>query len=329
MSAMIRPIALMCAFVVGWFIPQGAQFSWTIPWFVRYMLFMTFLGLNVRKMRLYPSHFIILALNILIGVGACWIFKVTGNASLAAAAFFTGMAPTASAAPAIASFLRREVEYVVTSLLLTTLGVAIAIPTFLPWAVGGVAETNLFWSAFLRVGNTVLNTIVWPIVLARVLRALYPPAQTWTKRYKSWTFYAWVLMIVVLACRASAFIRDPMNGASPFILVETLALSLAICVTNFVVGYLVGEKGLREEASQSLGQKNTGAMISFAVIYADPIAALGPTLYVLWHNSWNALQLQWLAIKDARAEHRANRARVAEESRQTEAQDAAVKGSES
>ena len=28
-----------------------------------------------------------------------------------------------------------------------------------------------------------------------------------------------------------------------------------------------------------------------ALTYASPIAALGPTFYLLWHNLWNAWQL--------------------------------------
>lgn len=78
MGAMVRPMALMCAFVVGWFCPQGAVLSWTIPWFVRFMLFMTFLGLNVHKMKLRRSHFAILTFNILIGAAARAILRAVG-----------------------------------------------------------------------------------------------------------------------------------------------------------------------------------------------------------------------------------------------------------
>jgi BASS family bile acid:Na+ symporter len=28
-----------------------------------------------------------------------------------------------------------------------------------------------------------------------------------------------------------------------------------------------------------------------ALTYATPLVALGPTIYVLWHNLWNAWQL--------------------------------------
>ena len=222
MGAMIRPIALMCAFVVGWFFPQGAEFAWTIPWFVRFMLFMTFLGLNVHKMKLRRSHFIILALNILIGVLSCEAFKLCGErwSTLAAAALFTGLAPTATAAPAIASFLKREVEYVVTGLLLTTLGVAIALPLALPWALHIEESSGEFFKAFLQVASSVLSTIVAPIIAARLVRRLYPNSATWTKRFKNATFYAWVVMVTVISCRASEFIHNPGNGVRPTILAE-------------------------------------------------------------------------------------------------------------
>jgi len=304
MASMIRPLALMCSFVVGWFAPQGAVLAWVIPWFVRFMLFMVFLGLDVRKMKLRRSHFAILALNIAISVGGYEATLLCGESyrTLALAFFFTGMAPTATAAPAIAGFLKRDVEYVVTGLLLTTFGVALALPAALPWVLHTELTFDAFLGNFLHVALNVAGTIVAPIIVARVCRLVYPSCKTWTKRFKNWTFAAWVLMVTVIACRASEFIQNPANGVRTTILLEIGALSLVVCVTNFVLGFFVGEKGLREESSQTLGQKNTGALIYFASLYADPIVALGPTVYVLWHNTWNAIQLEYMAIKDRRTQ---------------------------
>ncbi len=301
---MIRPLALMCSFVVGWFFPEGAVLTFLIPWFVRFMLFMVFLGLDVRKMALRRSHFVILALNIAISVGGYEALFLCGESyrTLALAVFFAGMAPTATAAPAIASFLKRDVEYVVTGLLLTTFGVAVALPALLPWVLDTELTFDAFLNNFLHVALNVAGTIVAPIIVARLWRFIVPSSKTWTKRFKNWTFAAWVLMVTVIACRASEFIQNPANGVRTTILLEIGALSLVVCVVNFVLGFVVGEKGLREESSQTLGQKNTGALIYFASLYADPIVALGPTVYVLWHNTWNAVQLEFLAIKERRTQ---------------------------
>jgi hypothetical protein len=68
-------------------------------------------------------------------------------------------------------------------------------------------------------------------------------------------------------------------------------LSLVICATNFIVGYLIGRPQYGLECSQALGQKNNSFTVYLALTYANPLVALGPTIYVLWHNLWNAWQL--------------------------------------
>lgn len=308
MSAMIRPLSLIGAFVVGWFFPQGAALKWIIPWTVGFMLFMTFLGLNFHKIRIRASHIAIVVLNVLAGVlGYKLVAALSGDHELALAAFFTCMAPTATAAPAIASFLKREVEYIATGLMLTTFVVMLTLPLLLPWALEGASAREGFLSDVLDVARSVALTMVVPIALARVWRAAAPSAAAWPKRFKNVTFTAWVFMVTVIACRASAFIRDPANGVGPQILLSVGAISLLACVFNFTVGYLIGEKRYRPESSQTLGQKNTAVMIAFATLYAGPLAALGPTLYVLWHNLWNAAQLAWQARADSAAEERAAR----------------------
>jgi BASS family bile acid:Na+ symporter len=54
---------------------------------------------------------------------------------------------------------------------------------------------------------------------------------------------------------------------------------------------VLGGREYPREASQSLGQKNTTLTIYLALAYANPLVALGPTCYVIWHNLWNSWQL--------------------------------------
>ena len=96
-------------------------------------------------------------------------------------------------------------------------------------------------------------------------------------------------MLFLTASSASAYIRR--TSVSPLILLEIAGLSAGICAVNFTLGYFLGGRGLRRESSQSLGQKNTMFTLSLAMTFSGPLAALGPTFYVLWHNLWNALQL--------------------------------------
>lgn len=300
MASSLRPLALLGAFVVGYLFPQGAALAWAIPWFVRFMLFAVFLKLEFPKLRLRRSHWAILALNLGGAVVGCELFRLFDAETFALTAFFTAIAPTATAAPAVGSFLKRDVEYVVAGLLLTTFGFAVALPTLLPWFLGKPVS-----GAFLDVASNVGSVVVAPIIAARIVRALYPASRSWTARLKNVTFGAWVAMVTIIAAKATTFIADPANGVRPTILLEIGALSLVVCALNFGLGYLLGERDFRPEASQTLGQKNTGAAIYFAALYADPVVALGPTLYVLWHNLWNAAQLEILALKERKKERKA------------------------
>ena len=65
------------------------------------------------------------------------------------------------------------------------------------------------------------------------------------------------------------------------------------------LGRMIGGKSFAQEASQSLGQKNTTFTIYLALTYANPLVAFGPTSYVLWHNLWIAWQLHLQARAEA------------------------------
>jgi len=64
-----------------------------------------------------------------------------------------------------------------------------------------------------------------------------------------------------------------------------------LCIINFVIGYWVGGNQFRQEASQSLGQKNPMLMIWVALEFFTPLVALGPTFYILFHNIVNAYKM--------------------------------------
>ena len=95
---------------------------------------------------------------------------------------------------------------------------------------------------------------------------------------------------------------------SPWLVAAIFALGAVICAVNFSVGALVVPRRFRREGSQTLGQKNTMFTLSLALSFASPLAALGPTFYVICHNTWNACQLFWY---DRRGIRRAARRRAA------------------
>ena len=144
--------------------------------------------------------------------------------------------------------------------------------------------------AFAQVTRSVGLLVFAPLVLAWLIRRLHPAAARWPQHLGNLTFSAWVTAIFLITANASEFLHHQTQLSST-VLVEVAAVSLLICVVNFTVGRLIGGREFPREASQALGQKNTTFTIYLAMTYANPLIALGPTFYVLWHNLWNSWQL--------------------------------------
>ena len=136
-----------------------------------------------------------------------------------------------------------------------------------------------------------------PLVGALLLRQFYAPARRWPAKLGDFSFGLWLAALFLIAANASDFLHDSRVGALEMVIAVCL-VTLVVCAANFSLGYLLGGKEFRREASQSLGQKNTTLTIYLALLYANPVVALGPTCYVLWHNLWNAFQLSRVKVND-------------------------------
>ena len=163
--------------------------------------------------------------------------------------------------------------------------IAALLPVLLPWVLGKVDAT-----LFLRVVRSVTFLIFVPLALALFVRRIHPPAVAWPARLRDISFGAWMVTLFLVMANASHFLRTQAD-VSHLVLVEIAAVTLFICAINFTLGRLIGGRAYGAEASQSLGQKNTSFTLLLALTYANPLVALGPTCYILWHNLWNSWQL--------------------------------------
>lgn len=284
MKALIRPGLILLAFAAGYLVPQAASYTFLIRYFLMIMLFIIFLQVKVQGMRPRKNHWRILTANIAIGIIAWLLALLTGSRDLAHAAFFTGITPTASAAPVIMRFLGGDVEFMVTSFLTTNIGVSLSLTGLIPLVTGNFTLKflgNVAWNLFFLIGI--------PMTAAFIVRKIYPKGKELAPKLANFSFLLWLSMLFLTASSASAYIRS--SSVSPLILLEIAALSAVICAVNFTLGYFFAGKQFPRETSQSLGQKNTMFTLSLAMTFSGPLAALGPTFYVLWHNLWNAAQM--------------------------------------
>jgi BASS family bile acid:Na+ symporter len=281
----LRTAAILISFIVGAFIPQAQVYAWLIRWLIMGMLFVVFLQTRLSREALRPSHVLLLGANLAMGFVGWGLGWLVGGRDVALAAFFCGITPTATAAPVIVSFLRGKVDYVVAAFLLTNVVIAALLPVLMPLMLGRAAPT-----AFADVLGSVGLVVFGPMAAAWLVRTLYAGASAWPKRLSNVSFGAWVFTLFLITARVSAFLRAHAE-IPPTLLLQISVVSMVLCVANFTLGRIIGGKDFAREASQSLGQKNTTFTIYLALAYANPLVALGPTCYVLWHNLWNSWQL--------------------------------------
>ncbi len=285
-KTLIRPAMIFVPLTLGVFFPEADRFNFLIRYLLMTMLFMVFLRLDLSELKVRRSHFLLLAVNLLLGIGSYFFtLYLTGNKDLAQAAFFVGITPTATAAAVVMNFLKGNVGYVITSFVMTNVGIALLMPFLLGWICG-----NTSWSFMFKVAETLTFLLVIPLFLAKILRWICPQAKELPEKLATASFALWSVCLFIIAASAAQFFKQNPD-LSRFLAIEIALLALVICAVNFSVGYILGEKGFKREASQSLGQKNTTLTIYLAFTYAGPLAALGVISYVLWHNSYNAVQM--------------------------------------
>ena len=280
----VRTLGLFVAMGLGAIFTEARIFAPLIPWLVAGMLFLASLDLRIGPGALRTGVWKILAASVIIAfAGFALLAKI--DRDLALAAFLTALTPTAISAPVIIEFLDGRVEYVVTSVLMTNVAVALALPFLLPLVAGGaggISTRELF--------GAICFVVLIPLGLARCVGWLPAGAARAFAKAKPVSFPLWLVALFLVTAKSTYVVRYE-NLVTAQKLVAIGAVALGVCAASFGAGALLGGKAFRREASQALGQKNNAFSIWIALTFVSPVVALGPTCYVLFHNLYNALQL--------------------------------------
>jgi BASS family bile acid:Na+ symporter len=276
-----KGFSLLVMIGLGALVPQVHVFTSIIQYLLMAMLFFAFLDIEFRFRFAPKSVFAVAFMNLAVAFISYWVI-VNFDLTLALAAFMTGIAPTAIAAPVIISFIQREVEYVVASVMLTNIATALIIPMALPSLLGTQVEISVW-----QVLQPVLIVMFVPLLLSRLVPYLPGAMQHAIRKGKTLAFPIWLLNLFIISANASHFLRSR-STESIFTLAIIAFVSLVICIVNFGVGALLGGKGYWQEASQSLGQKNLTFVIWIALTFINPLVAMGPVFYMFYHNLYNS-----------------------------------------
>lgn len=285
----IKTILMPVAMIVGALlcrplaVVETATHNVLTPTLIAAMLFITFCRVDVRAMRLSIIHLWMLLFQFIGGVliyyPATWLFGET----VGQGAMICILAPIAMAAVVIGGMLGANVTTMVTYSLLCNFVTALVAPMVLHHFGNGTCT-------FIEIISRVAPTLIAPFVVAQALRWLYPKGAEWFSAHSSISFYLWLISLVLVLGRTTAFILD--TDADIVVELELAAVALVLCLAQFRIGRFMG--GLAGDAvagGQSVGQKNTILAVWMSLNFLDPVASIAPTAYIVWQNFVNSYQL--------------------------------------
>lgn len=196
--------------------------------------------------------------------------------------------PTATAAAVITSKLGGSASSLTSYTLLSNILAAIAVPLIFPLVEPHADIT--FVTAFLKILGKVFPLLLFPFILACILRQYFPRVHRFLLGFPDLAFYLWgVALAIVMAQTVKSLMT---SDASIGVEVSLALAGFITCVIQFYLGKRIGGKYYdRISAGQALGQKNTVLAIWMAYTYLDPLSSVAPGSYVLWQNLFNSWQL--------------------------------------
>ena len=287
-----KVFGLLVTMLFGGLLPQFHHASFLIQYLLIIMLFFAFLDIEFKPAMFQKSVLWILIANVSLGF-VSYLALASYDRMLALTAFMTAIAPTAIAAPVIIGFIKGEIEYVIAAVLVTNLSSAVIIPLALPVLLSAEIQLSVW-----EVLEPVLIVMLVPLILARLVMHLPIQARNMVRRGKSLSFPIWLINLFFISANASNFLRNE-NANSLYTLLTIAVISLILCIANFGLGALLGGQRNWQEASQSLGQKNLSFVIWIALTFINPLVAMGPTFYILYHHLYNSWSI-YLFEKRAR-----------------------------
>ena len=281
----MMPIAMTLGAVFHPILGKLAIFT---PYLIFIMLFLTYSKLKFKDIKFTPMHYWLVTIQFL---GALTIYGLLSPfyPLVAQGVMICILAPTATAAPVITGMLKGNVANVTAYSLISNLMVALSAPIIFSFI--GINQNLPFIQSFSTILQPMFMLLLLPLLLTFLLRRYFPELIEKASSYSGFSFYLWSVALMIVTAKTVGFIENQSNGHyTTEIIIGVLAL--AVCISQFLIGRKIGKQYEETVAGgQSLGQKNTILAIWMAQTYLNPIASIGPGMYVLWQNLINSFQL--------------------------------------
>lgn len=260
------------------------------PVMVALMLFLQFNKISPHDLKFRRWHIWLLLFQALMFVVPALICTSIphGNVRiLIECAMLCFVCPTAAAAGVITDKLGGSLSDTVTYVVLINILAAFIIPLVIP-IVHPAADVS-FWSSFFAICKRVFPLLVFPLLLAWLIRYTIRPLQIFLMRYAHWAFYIWGFTLCLSIYLATKALIN--SGISVWIAFLICIVSLACCLVQFIIGRKAGGREDAITAGQALGQKNSGFLIWLGFTYMTPVTSVAGGLYSIWQNLVNSWEL--------------------------------------
>ncbi|MDR1517980.1 MAG: transporter [Dysgonamonadaceae bacterium] len=263
--------------------------SWATPYLLFMMLFITYSRISWKDIRLTKFHYILLAIQY-VGSALVYLALKPFNEIVAQAAMICVLAPTATSAPVVAGLLGGNIPTVAAYSIMSNLSVAFIAPVFLS-AVGHSLPDMSFAASAWYIFQHVVPILILPFVFALILQKISPKAYQKVRSAQIVSFYLWAVALTIVVGKVARFVVEQHEGNFR-LEIAVSAAALMICLCQFILGRSIGKRFDRVVAGgQGLGQKNTILAIWLTQTYLNPLASIGPGMYVMWQNVVNSYQI--------------------------------------
>ena len=288
-------IGYFCFFTLSFLSPLkpvvGATVGFLTPFLIFAQLLLTFCKVEIRELTPKMWHGWLLLTQFIAAVVVAGILCVCplSEASKIAweGALVCLICPTATAAAVVTGKLGGSAAALTTYTLMSNLLAAVFVPLVFPLVEPSDVE---FGTAFLYLLGKVFPLLLFPFLLALLLRRFAPRIHRFLVGLKDMAFYLWAVALTIVMAQTTRSVVEGDVSLSEEVLIA--AIILVVCGVQFGVGKWIGGKYCeRISGGQALGQKNTVLAIWMAYTYLNPASAIAPGSYVLWQNIINSYQL--------------------------------------
>lgn len=261
------------------------------PVLLFFMLFVAFCKIKPTDLKPHCWHGWLLLIQCSIFALACailWAYPDTRARLIVEGFMLVIICPTATACAVVTQKLGGDSAATTSYTIIINLVVATLCPLLLP--IAHPQEGLSFVPAFMVIINKVFPLLIVPLFLAWFVRFLMPGFHRRIVNTKDLAFYMWAVSLsiaIAVTCKALAHSEESMWNVGGIAIVTLIA-----CLFQFGFGKWIGSHyGVRMEAGQALGQKNTVFIIWLGYTFLSPITATAGGFYSIWHNVVNSYQL--------------------------------------